>query len=117
MSAVDGDAAKDFPEFDAAFKAQLIVNFVDPFGQFPIRRQGLLEKSLQGAVHPEFGRTLAGNEGCEGKFKFMTVPCAEFQVGLPVSKPEGGGFAGGPDPDVRPARLGRFAAVNLFVVA
>ena len=49
LRAVDGRAAKDFLEFDAACKAQLVA-FVDPFGQFPIRRRGLLEKFFQSAL-------------------------------------------------------------------
>ena len=55
------------------------------------------------AVHPEFGRPFAATEGLQGKIKFMTVPFAKFQVGLPASKPQGCGFAGLPDPHVRPA--------------
>ena len=114
---VDGRAAKDFPEFDAAGKAQLVVNFVDPFGQFPIRWQGLLEKFLQMAIHHEFGCPFAATEGFQGKFKLMTVPFAKFQVGFPASKPQGFGFAGLPDPYVRPARFRWFFAVNPLVVA
>jgi hypothetical protein len=53
LRAVDGDAAKDFPQFDAAGKAQLVA-FVDPFWHFPIRREGLLEKFFHGVVHPVF---------------------------------------------------------------